>query len=67
MSDRLLQDDRTSDKLPFGSRGGAAISHLFPADGEYVLTVRLQKTLYNAVRGLADPHQLESPRWIVSA
>ena len=59
VSDRLLQDDRTSDKLPFGSRGGAAITHLFPAEGEYVFTVRLQKTLYNAVRGLADPHQLE--------
>jgi hypothetical protein len=56
---RMFQDDRTSDKLPFGSRGGAAITHLFPADGEYAFTVRLQKTLYNAVRGLADPHQLE--------
>ncbi|PYR32372.1 MAG: hypothetical protein DMF90_23755, partial [Acidobacteria bacterium] len=28
-------------------------------DGEYVFTIKLQKTLYNAVRGLADPHQLE--------
>ena len=56
---RLLQDDRADERLPFGSRGGAVISHHFPADGDYTITVHLQKTLYNAVRGLADPHQLE--------
>ena len=56
---RLEQDDRTSEKLPFGSRGGASITHAFPVDGEYTFTLKLQKTLYNAVRGLADPHQLE--------
>jgi len=56
---RLDQEDRTSEKLPFGSRGGASITHNFPVDGEYLFTVKLQKTLYNAVRGLADPHQLE--------
>ena len=41
----------SNDKLPFGSRGGTAISHLFPADGEYALTVHLQKTLYNTCAG----------------
>ncbi len=56
---RLMQDDRMSERLPFGSRGGAVIDHHFPADGIYKITIRLQKTLYNAVRGLADPHQLE--------
>ena len=56
---RLFQDDRADDRLPFGSRGGAVIDHHFPADGDYTVTIRLQKTLYNAVRGLADPHQLE--------
>ena len=35
------------------------IDHHFPADGDYTITIHLQKTLYNAVRGLADPHQLE--------
>ena len=29
------QDDRTSDDLPFGSRGGLAVRHYFPLDGEY--------------------------------
>jgi mono/diheme cytochrome c family protein len=56
---RLLQDDRADERLPFGSRGGAVIDHHFPADGDYTVTIHLQKTLYNAVRGLADPHQLE--------
>jgi mono/diheme cytochrome c family protein len=57
--DRLLQDERISDRLPFGSRGGAVISHYFPVDGEYTMTLRLQTTLYHAVRGLADPHTLD--------
>jgi mono/diheme cytochrome c family protein len=56
---RLIQDDRADERLPFGSRGGAVITHHFPADGDYTFTLHLQKTLYNAVRGLADPHQLE--------
>ena len=30
-----LQDDRMSDDLPFGSRGGIGIRHYFPVDGEY--------------------------------
>jgi hypothetical protein len=56
---RLMQDDWADERLPFGSRGGAVIAHNFPADGDYTITIHLQKTLYNAVRGLADPHQLE--------
>jgi hypothetical protein len=57
--DRMIQDERVSDRLPFGSRGGAALSHYFPVDGEYVITLRLQTTLYHAVRGLADPHTID--------
>jgi len=56
---RLDQDDRAHEQLPFGSRGGAAITHHFPVDGEYRVALQLQKTLYNAVRGLAEPHVLE--------
>ena len=40
VSQLLLQDDRMSEDLPFGSRGGAAVRHYFPADGEYVFTVQ---------------------------
>ena len=37
----LLQEDRLAD-LPFGSRGGAAVRHYFPLDGEYDITIRFQ-------------------------
>jgi hypothetical protein len=40
----LIQEDRMSDDLPFGSRGGIAIHHYFPLDGEYVIQVRMQRT-----------------------
>lgn len=36
----LLQDgDRMSEDLPFGSRGGIAVRHHFPVDGEYSIRV----------------------------
>src|SRR5262249_239797 len=38
-----IQDYRTSEALPFWSRGGLAIHHNFPLDGEYILRIRLQK------------------------
>jgi hypothetical protein len=55
----LVQDDRLGDRLPFGSRGGAAIEHYFPADGEYGIKIRLQTNNYNYVKGLADQHAIE--------
>jgi len=53
------QDDHMSDDLPFGSRGGIAVSHYFPHDGEYVITIRLQRSFYEYIRGLGEPHQLD--------
>ncbi len=55
----LAQDDRTSEDLPFGSRGGLAVGHHFPVDGEYVIKVRLQRTYIDMIRGMAEPHALE--------
>jgi hypothetical protein len=55
----LVQDDRTSEDLPFGSRGGIAIHHRFPLDAEYVIRVRLRRQLYDYIIGLGRPHQLE--------
>ena len=55
----LLQDDRLSEDLPFGSRGGIAIRHYFPVDGEYTIKIRLQRNYVEYVRGLGTPHQLE--------
>jgi hypothetical protein len=40
VSQYLLQADRMSEDLPFGSRGGTAVRHYFPADGEYVFKIR---------------------------
>lgn len=55
----LGQDDSTSDNLSFGLRGGIAIRHLFPLDGDYLIKARL-KTSYDGskILGLAEQHQL---------
>ncbi len=55
----LKQDTRVSDDLPFGSRGGLAVRHQFPVDGDYVLKVFLLRTYDGRVRGLLEPHDLE--------
>lgn len=55
----LVQDDRLSDELPFGSRGGSAITHTFPVDGEYRIQVHLQTNYVDFVRGYDQPHQME--------
>ena len=55
----LIQDDRRNDDLPFGSRGGTAISHTFPVDGEYKITVKLQTNYVDFVRGIDAAHEME--------
>ena len=56
----LVQDDRVSEDLPIGSRGGAAIRHQFPLDGEYRVRIRLRRTFNNGViTGLAKREQLD--------
>ena len=42
VSTLLEQGERMGDDLPFGSRGGAAIRHHFPLDGEYVIRLALR-------------------------
>jgi hypothetical protein len=56
----LKQDVSVSEDLPFGSRGGAAVSHYFPVDGEYVIKARLKRS-YDGQRilGLGEPTPLE--------
>jgi mono/diheme cytochrome c family protein len=48
----LLQDDRMNEDLPLGSRGGVAIHHYFPVDGQYSLKIALQKSYNDYVRGM---------------
>ena len=39
----LWQEDRISPDLPFGSRGGIAVRHTFPVDGEYEFHIRIPR------------------------
>jgi hypothetical protein len=57
--DLATQQDHASDDLPFGTRGGLAIRHYFPVDGEYQLRIRLRRQIYDYVTGLDRPEQLE--------
>ncbi len=59
VSKTLAQDDRMSEDLPFGSRGGIAIRHRFPLDAEYVIRIRLRRQLYDHIIGLGHPQKLE--------
>jgi hypothetical protein len=45
--------------LPFGTRGGMLIEHEFPADGEYVLTVKGMTGYFTAVLGNVKGEKLE--------
>ncbi|MBI3894440.1 MAG: DUF1592 domain-containing protein [Acidobacteria bacterium] len=57
------QQDRASEDLPFGSRGGLAVRHYFPLDGSYLIKIGLKKVddgLYaGQVVGFEDPKQLD--------
>ena len=57
---RLLQNERMSEDLPFGSRGGAAVRHRFPLDGDYEISVRLLRTDDTGfIIGLDEPKRLD--------
>ena len=55
----MNQDERLSEDLPFASRGGIAVRHRFPVDGEYIVKIRLHSQLYQYILGLGRPHPLE--------
>ncbi|MCU1335736.1 MAG: hypothetical protein JWO19_1317 [Bryobacterales bacterium] len=55
----VMQDDRQSEDLPFGSRGGMAIRYNFPIDGEYLIKVRLQRQYQDYLKGMGWPQQLD--------
>ncbi len=60
VSPYLLQNDRMSQDLPFGTRGGIAVNHRFPLDGEYEFNVRLLRTDDTSlVVGMGKPNYLE--------
>src|SRR5204862_5933690 len=55
----VVQDDRQSEDLPLGSRGGLAIHQVFPVDGEYLIKVRLQRQYQDYIKGMGWPEQLD--------
>jgi len=55
----LTQDDRLGDAAPVGSRGGAAIRHFFPVDGEYEISVTLQRNRNDEYLGLERERKLD--------
>jgi hypothetical protein len=55
----VIQEDRQSEQLPFGSRGGIAIPYTFPVDGEYLIKVRLQRQYQDYLKGMGWPQQLD--------
>jgi hypothetical protein len=60
----VMQDQRMSEDLPFWSRGGIAIRHHFPLEGEYTFTVRMQRNAGRAggldiIFGRNDLHQID--------
>lgn len=60
LAQALKQDERMNDDMPFGSRGGIAVRHQFPMDGEYVIQVTLQRNYRDYIRGMTNrPHQLD--------
>ena len=55
----VVQKDRMSEDLPFGSRGGLAIPYIFPVDGEYIVRVRLKRQYQDYLQGMGWKQQLE--------
>jgi hypothetical protein len=55
----LWQTDRLGEDFPLGSKGGIAVRHYFPVDGDYIFRVRLGRTYADVIRGLNVPTQIE--------
>ena len=58
----LRQEERMSNDLPAGSRGGVAFEHNFPLDGEYEIKVRMQRhgqALDAKIRGLDEENEID--------
>lgn len=55
----MSQDWRQNEDMPFGSRGGIAIAHNFPVDGEYLIRLHLERNYQDYIKGLGWAQQLE--------
>jgi hypothetical protein len=48
----VTQEDRQSEDLPLGSRGGISVRYHFPVDGEYRFKVKLQRNYQDYLKGM---------------
>jgi hypothetical protein len=55
----LEQDVRLGDDLPFGSRGGLAVRHTFPMNGDYAFKIRLRRQVYDYIVGMGHAQDLD--------
>jgi mono/diheme cytochrome c family protein len=55
----VVQKDRMSEDLPFGSRGGLSIPYNFVTDGEYLIRVRLKRQYQDYLQGMGWKQQVE--------
>ena len=55
----LVQDDRVSEDLPFGTQGGMSIDHSFPIDAEYSIKILLKRQVYLYIMGMGEAHELD--------
>jgi hypothetical protein len=55
----VLQEERQSEDLPFGSRGGLAVNHNFPVIGNYSIRVQLQRQYQDYIKGMGWPQLLD--------
>jgi hypothetical protein len=55
----VTQEDRESEDLPLGSRGGIAVRYHFPVDGAYSIKVRLQRNYQDYLKGMGWEQQLD--------
>ncbi len=55
----VLQNDRQSEDLPLGSRGGIAVHYNFPVNGQYLIKVKLQRQYQDYLKGIGWPQQLD--------
>ena len=55
----LLQDERQSEDLPLGSRGGVAIRYHFPVDGDYLIKIELRSNWQDYILGMGSAHLLD--------
>src|ERR1700736_1733909 len=59
VSHGLNQVDRMSEEMPLGSRGGTAVHHRFPVDGEYEISVGLARGKADEFLGMGTERKVD--------